>query len=299
MVTFGETLHTPAREVWLPELHPGMTLLDGALAWVGAGWHVLPTVPGEKRPDVGAGWEERASNDPEMLRRWFTRPQPGRGLGVAPGRSKAVILDIDTPEEFPEHYAAAIPQEMRSYTRADKSRYHAAFMLPPQTTCGSGAMKGGDVRSSGGFVMTSPSVHPATGRRYPAPAVYVLPELPEALYGLLRPVRPKGDTITPGEAGKLLESILWLPGVAVEGERRVLYFENDLNEANGRHNTLVRHLCRVLRDGHQGVYDPRPAVAGLRAAWLTYWRTGSGGRDVVVEFDQALAVAVRDRAQQR
>ena len=64
------------------------------------GFHLLPLIPGEKRPAV-TDWEKRATVDPAQLDRW----PAGAGVGIACGPSGLVVVDCDnhggtTPKEW-------------------------------------------------------------------------------------------------------------------------------------------------------------------------------------------------------
>lgn len=83
-------------------------LRDWALCLAELGWRVFPLLPGTKRPALhghaqcpGAGvcreghqgWEQRATRDPERIRRcWARRPY---NIGVATGPSGLVVVDLD------------------------------------------------------------------------------------------------------------------------------------------------------------------------------------------------------------
>jgi hypothetical protein len=88
-----------------PQLASALTIVEQH------GWYVFPLVPGGKRPalhgagrcprtracaDGHVGWEQRATRDPEKIRRcWATGPF---NVGVATGPSGLVVIDLDTPK---------------------------------------------------------------------------------------------------------------------------------------------------------------------------------------------------------
>ncbi|MFG2060462.1 bifunctional DNA primase/polymerase [Micromonospora sp. NPDC048871] len=89
-------------------------LLATALAHAERGWHIFPLRPNDKRPAFPdhptdqctgrdprcraghVGWEDRATTDPDRIRRaWSTRPY---GIGIACGPSGLVVVDLDVPK---------------------------------------------------------------------------------------------------------------------------------------------------------------------------------------------------------
>ncbi|WP_061290430.1 bifunctional DNA primase/polymerase [Herbidospora cretacea] len=68
-----------------------------ALAAAARGWHVFPLVVGGKVPPQRFDrWEERATTDPEVIRRWWSKPF---NIGIACGPSRLVVLDLDKPKQ--------------------------------------------------------------------------------------------------------------------------------------------------------------------------------------------------------
>ncbi len=106
---------------------PTPDLLTAALSHASRGWHVFPLRPDDKRPAFPdhtaddctgrdprcrtghVGWEQRATTDPDRIRRaWSHRPY---GVGIACGPSGLVVVDLDVPKhpgDFPPaEWAAA------------------------------------------------------------------------------------------------------------------------------------------------------------------------------------------------
>ena len=97
-----------------------------ALALAERGWPVFPLRPGSKRPALHGetrcprtgpcagghrGWEQRATTDPDRIRRaWTAGPF---NIGIPTGRAGLLVIDLDTPDPHdpddqapPEHAGA-------------------------------------------------------------------------------------------------------------------------------------------------------------------------------------------------
>src|SRR3981081_55957 len=72
-------------------------LLDWALYIAAMGWHVFPLAPGTKRQPAVKDWENRATTDPDRIRRCWTADR--WNIGVATGPSGLVVVDLDIPKD--------------------------------------------------------------------------------------------------------------------------------------------------------------------------------------------------------
>lgn len=81
------------------------SIVDSAVSLAERRWGVFPCRPGDKRPAVDA-WEQRAIADPDRVARYW--PSPRHNIGVAPGPSGLVVLDLDMPK--PD---TVLPEEWR------------------------------------------------------------------------------------------------------------------------------------------------------------------------------------------
>lgn len=79
---------------------------ESAVEACARGWAVFPCLPGQKRPAVKDRWEERATTDPSLVKRYWPS---GANVGVACGPSGLVVIDPDTPK--PEQEAPPEWQE--------------------------------------------------------------------------------------------------------------------------------------------------------------------------------------------
>lgn len=206
-------------------------LLTTVLAHAARGWHIFPLRPDDKRPAFPnhaaddctgrdprcraagrhVGWEERATTDPDRIRRaWSTRPY---GIGIATGPSGLVVVDLDVPK----HADDGPPPEWEGMRDgvdvfAALASRHGGTVDPTYTvTTGRGGShlyyqhptsgpdlrnttgdRGGlgwkvDTRAHGGYVVAAGST--VAGRPYEV-ALNCDPEpLPAWLAGLLAPAR--------------------------------------------------------------------------------------------------------------
>jgi hypothetical protein len=162
------------------------------------GLHVFPCLPGAKRPAVDR-WEERACADPDVVTRYW--PGPRHNIGIPPGRSGLVVVDLDPPDGSArlEALGREVPATLTVST-ARPGGLHLYFAVPEGKVIRNSAGKIAphvDVRGSGGYVIGPGSV--VGGRAYritrdcpPATLPGWLADLaaPPAPPSLPRPVAP-------------------------------------------------------------------------------------------------------------
>ncbi|MFF4034487.1 bifunctional DNA primase/polymerase [Streptomyces sviceus] len=187
-------------------------LLYAALAAAEQGWAVLPLRPGDKRPalhgeDVCPGigdcagghrkWEERATIDPDRIRRAWG--DLAFNVGIATGPSGLVVVDLDMPKRkssvdtpngvttfraLCERAGQAVPTTRT--VRTAGGGVHLYFAAPPGARLGNTAGRLGkriDTRAWGGYVVAPGSLTP-TGAYAIVNDVPPAP-LPEWLYARL------------------------------------------------------------------------------------------------------------------
>ncbi|AEB47847.1 bifunctional DNA primase/polymerase [Micromonospora maris] len=277
-------------------------LLATALGHAERGWHIFPLRPGDKRPAFPdhpadrcagrdrrcraagqhVGWEDRATTDPDRIRRaWSTRPY---GIGIACGPSGLVVVDLDTPK----HPAEADGRDGLAVL-ADLADTHGATIDPTYTvTTGRGgthlyyqhpntgpALRNTagtvgpmvDTRAAGGYVVAAGSI--VAGRPYVVALDCDPDPLPAWLAGMLAPAplppqRPVVVDLPTDRAGAYVRAAVGREvdrvTAAAPGERnRTLYV------AAVALGQLVAGGA-LAADDAQSVLEQAGVTAGLRTA---------------------------------
>lgn len=148
---------------------------EAALVYAGLGLAVVPIRKGTKQPPM-KDWQKEATQDPELIRRWWSR-WPDAGVGVVTGEKSGglAVIDLDEHPEDGRHGVALleawekengeIPETWTA--RTGSGGRHLFFRLQEpmkrqQHLCNSQV----DFQAGGALVILPPTVHPTTGRRY-------------------------------------------------------------------------------------------------------------------------------------
>ena len=189
-------------------------LLTAALTAAGRGWHVFPLRPNDKRPAIER-WEQRATTDPDRIRRCWTTGQ--YGIGLACGPSGLVVLDFDAGKTGQAAPAGAegylhgwgvftdlcadlghpVPDDTYAVTTG-RGGLHLYFRHPDGAELRNTAGTLGwliDTRAHGGYVVAAGSI--AAGRAYTVRQDAYTAGLPGWLTERLQPepLRPEGPPV--------------------------------------------------------------------------------------------------------
>ena len=151
----------------------GVNLADEALRYVERGWAVFP-IRG-KQPFAGTKGVHDASSDLDVVEAAWERRGADANIGLGCGEASGVwVLDVDDGEEglveldALEEQHGHLPRTLRA--RTGGGGLHLFWRLGPGQAWPKNRVrrwaKHLDVRSTGGYVVLPPSVHPDTGRRY-------------------------------------------------------------------------------------------------------------------------------------
>jgi len=161
-------------------------LLDTALAYAEGGWPVFPLRPGTKRPaapnhtaatcdgsdrrcvDGHAGWEPRATTDPERIAAaWRHRPY---GIAIATGPAGLLVVDLDPAKDNQPSGAETLADIERQHGRrlpatwtvaTPRGGRHLYYRRPLSARLGNTAGRLGpgiDTRAVGGYVVAPPTI---------------------------------------------------------------------------------------------------------------------------------------------
>lgn len=208
-----------------------------AIGYAQRGWHVFPLQPRGKHPLIkGGGGFLAATCDVEQVRAWWTQ-HPGANIGLWPGQSGLVILDLDGPEgaaAAEQLGALAVPTLVCTTGREDGGR-HLYFRRPefPVSNCDLAPKL--EVRGDAGYVILPPSIHP-TGRLYTWAAKVEPAVLPDTVRAALEAVQERGAA---GSVGRE-------PSPTQRAAREVIF---EPIGAGGRNNALTRYAGRLLAKG--------------------------------------------------
>lgn len=217
-----------------------MPTLNDALALARGGWHVLPLRG--KVPATPHGVKD-ASADPAQLQRWWQRP--GANIGARVPR-ELLVLDVDPQNggDFAALEAAAgcaLPETMTVISGRGTGGHHRYYLHPGGQLTARRLPAGIDLKTSTGYCVMPPSLHPATGNPYRWGEVITPAPLPPAVVSLLRrqlPPRPVQHALQPNgqneHARKAAHLAQFVAGLQ-EGERNRGLFWAACRMAEDRH----------------------------------------------------------------
>jgi len=140
-------------------------LQRAAIGYARAGWHVFPLWPRSKKP-IRVGGFHNATNDVPQIQADWTAHQ-NANIGLAPGPSGFICVDIDGPEGENAAIELGLRAEptLSSVTGRAEGGAHLFYKHPGFYVGNSVLADHLDVRGDAGYTVLPPSVHP-TGRRY-------------------------------------------------------------------------------------------------------------------------------------
>jgi hypothetical protein len=254
--------------------------LTAALAYANAGWYVLPVRTGTKHPGsvVGDRWPSLSSRDPKTIAGWFAGTD--HGIALHCGRSGAVVLDVDDPDNVPDEVAIIMESEgPYQATRTDQpGRGHYLLLNDTGRRIGNSlgklatTKKWGEVRGANGVIIAEPTKHP-DGGQYHWERTGVVPPIPDYLAEALPESATPEDTATDAEIEKFLNTHTettkpeTLNGL-------ITALTNKLAAGHSCHMSTLGILTDAMQEAAAGYY---PARTAARKLWTPYLNTVTAG----------------------
>ena len=306
-------------------------MAEAALAWAEAGFHVFPCeatnydprkAKWSKRPHRmlaqlsaahGEGGWKLATRESDQIREWWEH-DPTALIGVPPGLSRALVLDVDGPDGVRQLYDRAEEFDLyttfQSRTPGDGGGLHVWFLRPlgSEVVIGNGRLSHirGEARADRGYVIVPPSVLPDGGAYEVASHTNVLSIYPEWVAFELPFERP-GDRvgiteITTGEQAEWMDRHSAAARVVGDSASGVRVVEEALSslrsavigdEQLGRDPTMKHWVGKLITSVQKGMVsvDLSAALGEIREAFIDVKPEGGPDFDRFVSDALALRVA--------
>jgi len=166
-----------------------MNHLEWALKYAQLGWAIFPCSPGQKTPATQHGVKDATKNE-YLIRDWWGR-MPDANIAVACGEPSGIyVVDIDVSDRANGWDSLSkynLPETVKQLTPRGGAHLFFRTNTPPANK--NNFLPGVDIRSTGYYVVLTPSIHPNGGRyewiQERAPWECELAEYPDCL-------RPQG-----------------------------------------------------------------------------------------------------------
>jgi bifunctional DNA primase/polymerase-like protein len=243
-------------------------LTRASIRYAEAGWYVFPLPPRQKTPTKDSHGFHDATCDVEQVRAWWAEA-PESNIGLWPGRSGFVVLDLDGPEAVraAERYGVAQDMTLACVTgRAEGGRH--LYFRHPGFHVGNGKIdpteKRLEVRADMGYVVLPPSIHPDTGRTYRwHDRKTPIRELPDRMKDALRRASER-------DAEPQIPTTVGISPTGEELDRRVRAYMarvGNCGEGEGRNNDAFRIAAFAT---HDLAIDEM-----MMLAYLVEWNSGN------------------------
>jgi hypothetical protein len=130
---------------------------------VETGLAIFPIAPRSKQPPLTPNGFHGASSSAEQIAEWWTLHTTAN-IGAVPGSIDCVVIDSDGPQGEALAQSLGVLDTPTLESRTSRGA-HRWFRLPRGVVVGNIARPELDVRSSAGYVVVPPSIHP-TGASY-------------------------------------------------------------------------------------------------------------------------------------
>lgn len=255
--------------------------LGAALAYAEAGWYVLPVKPGTKDPGsiVGKGWPAKSSRDPKQIAAWYIGTD--HGIALHAGRSGAVIIDVDEPDNVPDEVALIMASDGPYQSTRDDNPDRGHYLLLNDTGRRIGNSLGhlatdkkwGEIRGANGVIIAAPTQHP-DGGHYHWQRTGPVPAIPDYLAEALPESATPDDTATDAQVKAFLDANN--TGTMTEGITGLANaLRTKLDRGASCHMSTLGVVTDAMAEAAAGLYPARDALSALWPIYRTTVTTGT------------------------
>ena len=279
--------------LYVPEIPEDADSLTAALLYAEAGFYLLPVRTDTKHPGsiVGKGWPSLSTRDPKVIAGWFAGTDYGIALHC--GRSGAVVLDVDDPDNVPDEVLLIMESDgPYQSTRKDQPR-RGHYLLLNDTGRRIGNSLGklatnkkwGEVRGANGVIIAQPTIHPEGGH-YRWERTGRVPTIPDYLAEALPESTTPDDTATDAQVKHFLDTHTettkpeTLNGL-------ITALTNKLAAGHSCHMSTLGILTDAMGEATAGYYSAREAARQLYTPYLNTITTGTSTGRILTKREAA------------
>jgi hypothetical protein len=242
-------------------------LRDEAVEYARHHWPVFP-LRGKVPAIAGGRGVLDATTDVDTVTRWWSGPYRGANIG---GRvpDPMLVLDVDPRHGGLDTIIALerryepLPQTLMTISGRGDGGRHLFYRRPPGRLSAKRLGAGIDIKTSSGYVVLAPSIHPATGQPYTRidvpvaapPAWLTALLLPERAEPKQAPRKPFPPLRGPSVADRFSQSVSWADILTPHGWR-CLDADPDGDDARWLHPAATSACSATVRHGCLFVYSP-------------------------------------------
>lgn len=163
------------------------------------GLAIFPITPRAKKPPLSPHGFHDASTHPEAIAEWWDST-PDANIGAVPGSIECVVIDTDGPAGEELARTLSVLDTATCSTVTDRGA-HFWFRLPRGVVIRNMARAELDVRSSAGYVVMPPSIHPSGAEYSWRGSLDDVAAAPPGLLAWLTPTPARSETVPARAAG--------------------------------------------------------------------------------------------------
>ena len=279
------------------------TILEAALGYATAGWHVFPCQPRSKIPATQHGFKD-ATTDHAQIKAWWA-DMPDANVAIRTGEESGLfVLDVDDKPgrslddaltQFPERLPEDLPTVR---TGGGGLQYFFGFPKGRNLSISGGRLGLGiDTRGNGGYVVAPPSIHPhgTTYQWIDSDEIKGLPPTPEWIIAKLEKQKvgallQSSERLTGGRHDTMVTAAALMRGIGLvtcEIEAALTQMTSRLDLRDGRVVTSkeIHDVAQWVGDRSMGLVNIESVTHGNAVVKAAFTQVAPGSMDLIDRLD--------------